>query len=125
LETYADKIKKKKYCTQCWQENAKKFLMVNTVDDWAAVPPQPGDSTCAAQCDAGYSSNGSGGFKASQLEKLGLARHECQKCSPQCATCMDNGEEGDIEKCTSCSATHPFMYSPDSKCMKTCGLGYY
>jgi hypothetical protein len=86
--------------------------MLNTPDDWTAVPAVVGNSTCAAQCDAGYSSNGT-------------PLHECQKCSPQCATCMDNREAGDIDKCTSCSASHPFMYSPLSKCMESCGLGYY
>ena len=63
-------------------------------------------------CPVGWTTNGN-------TEKI------CQPCDPSCAACEDNGEVGDIARCTQCAASHPMWYSPESRCFESCGLGYY
>lgn len=72
------------------------------------------EQTCSGLCAPGFTSNGS-------------TDGECVPCDITCATCQDNGLVGDKYKCQTCSTCFPYMYSPLSKCMKTCydEPGYY
>ena len=109
MEGESGKSIDKNFCTQCWQDTPFKYLMTPKPWDPSTKDNQ---STCKSLCDSGWTSNGS-------------PLHECEKCDESCSTCMDNEEKGDIKKCTSCSKSHPFMFSPNSECMTECGVGYY
>ena len=104
-----DVVVDKDYCTDCWQDNALKYLM--TYKSWARGDPEA-IATCKSNCDDGFTSNGQPEFK-------------CSKCDESCATCFDNNEVGDAKKCKTCSESHRFMYSPLSQCMQECTVGFY
>lgn len=96
------------YCTECWQDNPKKYLYEKS----PYSPDGSGESTCNDSCPDGFTSNGDKDY------------HICVPCDRSCATCADEGELGDRNKCITC---HPgdFIYSIESKCFEECGMGFY
>ena len=90
------------FCTSCYagQSDFPQFLMALS----------QAESTCKAECDVGYTTNGS--------ENL-----ECTKCDESCAECKDDGVAGDFKKCTVCATDYPFTH--EEACLKTCNQGLY
>ena len=63
-------------------------------------------ATCLDKCRAGYTANGNGESK-------------CERCDESCAECEDQGQEGDANKCTKCSAAFGFKYG-EYLCLGEC-----
>lgn len=83
-----------------------------------------GNSTCLTSCpDTFVDANGvkQAGFTSNGDNKY----HKCVQCDPSCNTCQDNGLVGDIKRCVTCSKSHPFMFTPEARCMDKCTVGYY
>mmetsp|Transcript_21112 Transcript_21112/g.32734 ORF Transcript_21112/g.32734 Transcript_21112/m.32734 type:complete len:97 (+) Transcript_21112:730-1020(+) len=72
-----------------------------------------GESTCINKCPDGFTSNGDDDL------------FKCVPCDETCVTCQDNGQVGDIKRCTECSESFPNMYSPEARCMEVCNNGFY
>lgn len=96
------------YCTSCWQDNPKKYLYEET--EYQA--DGSGKSTCGSECPAGFTSNGD------------TVEHVCTNCNTNCAECLDDGNVGDMDKCTVCRSGWK-MYSPEQRCMESCSTGFY
>ena len=64
---------RKNDCSACWLDDDE----VNQ-----KLMPKENSATCQAECDAGWTTNGS-------VDK------KCVRCDPMCATCRDNGIEND------------------------------
>ena len=96
------------YCTLCWEDNPNKFLYELT--EYKA--DGSGVSTCDNECPAGFTTNGD------------RENFICTNCDSKCAECLDDGNEGDMYKCTVCKPGWK-IYAPDQTCMQTCGTGYY
>ena len=95
------------YCTSCWQDSPVKYLMTKRVFDGLS-----GTSLCEAQCEKGWTTNGN-------------KDHICQRCDPSCATCEDDGDPGDRQKCITCAPATPKLVPKTSECRVDCGTGRY
>lgn len=101
------------YCTSCWQDSPKKYLMTESAYDKRT---KTGQSTCLTACKNGWTSNGH-------------PKHVCERCNPRCQSCEDQGAKGDKDLCKACSLGYPFSYGfsiPEKNirvqtCFKECG----
>ena len=89
-----------------------------------SVKDTSGNSTCLSSCQGEYKDT-KGVLQRGYTSNGDEKEHRCVQCDPSCATCQDNGKVGDTKKCVKCAKTHPFMFTPESRCMESCSLGYY
>lgn len=84
-------------------------------------------NTCKSSCDPGFTTNGATEdiFNAETGLTTTELSYKCSACNPMCATCEDNSEVGDKDKCLTCAPTHPFIHSATSTCYEECGIGLY
>lgn len=69
-------------------------------------------STCKTSCDDGFTTNGNAGLV-------------CQQCDASCATCADDGLEGDAEDCLTCSPAYNLYDEANNICLKSCPDGQF
>lgn len=88
------------YCQSCWSDTGLPYLMTLS------------SSTCKANCDGGFTSNGN-------------SNKVCVRCDPSCNLCVDNGNIGDRSRCITCASGYNFRYTPLQQCLKSCTNGFY
>jgi len=66
---------------------------------------------CRPWCDDGFTSNGS-------------TPKTCVQCDDTCATCVDQGKEGDTKRCLQCDTQYPLRVRQD-ECTDQCSQGFF
>ena len=93
----------KNFCQSCWPDTITSNVFLMQVEN---------SSTCKARCDDGYTTDG-------HPEKV------CQECDASCATCVDEGLEGDAAICLTCAPGYDLFDAVNNLCLRDCPIGQF